>query len=251
MEGMLIVANWKAYVDTQDKAKKLCALAKRLSTRIKRVKIVLVPPAPFVGILAKNNRSKVRIGAQDVSATTVAADTGEITAQTLKNVGAQYVVIGHSERRKRGESDADVVEKVRRTLSVGLTPIVCVGEKERDQDAQYLRALKEQISAVYAPLSVPERLKVVLAYEPIWAIGKTGEEAIHAGDLTEMVLYIKKVLTEFLMGKSVEKAVILYGGSVEPENIRALAGGSGVDGFLVGHASVDEGMFSALVVALR
>lgn len=248
---MLIVANWKAYVDSREEAVKLFALSKRLSSLIKRVKIVLAPPAPFLGLLATKNRSKVSFAGQDISSTTAGASTGEVSGKTLKTAGASYVIIGHSERRAMGETNEIVLEKVRRALSNGLTPIVCVGEKERDDNAEYLSYLKEQVTTVFRPLSPQERLKIVVAYEPIWAIGKHAEDAMTSHDLAEMVLYIRKILSEYLMGKSVEKVKIVYGGSVEPLNIRELAGGSRVDGFLVGHASADKEMFSALVKALK
>lgn len=247
---MLIVANWKAYVETREEAKKLFALAKRLTAKVKRVKMVLVPPAPYLGLLSVGNRSRVAFGAQDVSDTLAGAATGEVSGGLLKNLGVSYVIIGHSERRARGETDVLIVEKVRRALANRLTPILCIGEKERDPDAQYLLLLKRQISSVFTDLTPKERLEVVVAYEPVWAIGKRADEAPSAQDIGEMVLYIRKVLSEFLMGKSAAKATVLYGGAVEAGNIRSIAGGSGVDGFLVGHASAEASQFSALVKAL-
>lgn len=244
---MLIVANWKAYVDTQDKARKLFAAAKRLSV-IKRVRIVIAPPAPYIGFLAPNNRSKVMLGAQDVSSTTIGPATGETSAPILKSLGVSYVIVGHSERRERGESDALITEKIKRALANGLTPIFCVGERERDEHAHYLAYLKDQLVSVYAALSPKERLGIVVAYEPVWAIGKQAKDAMSGGELAEMVLYIRKVLDEYVASKSGTK--ILYGGSVEPGNIRDLAAGSRIDGFLVGHASADPVMFPALVKAL-
>lgn len=247
---MLIVANWKSYVETREEAKKLLALAKRLAGKVRRVKIVLAPSYPHLGLLAPGNRSKVMFAAQDISETTVSAATGEVSGATLRNIGAEYVIVGHSERRANGETDAAVAEKVRRALVNGLTPILCIGEHERDADAQYLVFLKNQIASVFSMLSPKERLEVVIAYEPVWAIGKRASESDSPADIGEMVLYIRKVLGEYLPGKSAGKAVILYGGSAEAENVRAIAGGSGVDGFLVGHASADTAMFSALVKAL-
>ena len=244
---MLIVGNWKAYVDTRDKAKKLFATAKRLSVS-RRVKLVVAPPAPYLGLLAPGNRSRVAFAAQDVSDTTVGAATGEDAAQILKNLGVSYVIVGHSERRARGESDTLIIEKVKRTLANGMTPILCIGEKERDQDAHYLFYLKDQIVSVFSALSPKERLGVMIAYEPVWAIGKRSSDAITGTDLAEMVLYIKKVLGDLVPGKGATK--ILYGGSVEPSNIRDIAGGSRIDGFLVGRASADPAMLSGLVKAL-
>ena len=247
---MLIVANWKAYVETKEKAKELFALSKRLSTAIKRVRIILLPPAPFLAFLAQGNRTKISFGAQDISMTTIGASTGEVSGTMLKQSGATYVLIGHSERRALGETNDTVQQKVRRALSVGLTPIICVGEKERDHDAQYLSYIKEQIQAVFEPLTVPERLKVVIAYEPVWAIGKSAGDALPEREVGEMVLYIRKIIGHYLLGKSAQKIPILYGGSVEPENIRGLAGGAHVDGFLIGHASVQKDMFRETVRAL-
>ncbi|HYD93049.1 MAG TPA: triose-phosphate isomerase [Candidatus Paceibacterota bacterium] len=246
---MLIVANWKAYVESREEAKKLLATAKRLSST-RRVRIVLAPPAPYLGMLAPGNRSRVLFAAQDISDTTVGNATGEVTGAALRNIGATYVLVGHSERRAKGETDTVVAEKIKRALVNGLIPILCIGEKQRDEDAQYLGELKQQLTSVFSTLSPKERLGVVIAYEPVWAIGKHAESAISSQDLAEMVLYIRKVLSEYLPGKSATKATILYGAAVEPANIRGLAGGSGVDGFLVGHASVDPGMFPALVKAL-
>ncbi len=244
---MLIVANWKAYVDSKEKAKKLFAAAKRLST-VKRVKIVLAPPTPYLGLLALNNRTKIMFAAQDVSEATAATVTGEVTAPILKSMGVKYVIIGHSERRRRGESDELITEKVRRALANGITPILCIGERERDPDARYLAFLRNQIVSVFSGLSPKERLGIIIAYEPIFAIGKTAADALNSADVAEMVLYIRKVLSELGISKTGIK--ILYGASVEPENIRGLAGGSGVDGFLVGHASADPAMFSAFVKTL-
>ncbi len=247
---MIVVANWKSYVETREEAKKLFALAKRLMAAVRRVKIVLAPAYPHVGLLAPGNRSRVAFAAQDVSDTTVSAATGEVSGATLRNIGATYAIVGHSERRAKGETDAMVAEKVRRALVNGLTPILCIGERERDEDAQYLSILKSQIAAVFSVLSPKERLQVIVAYEPVWAIGKHASDAPSPEDIAEMVLYIRKVLSDYLPGKNAKSAKILYGGSAESANVRAIAGGSGVDGFLVGHASAEPAMFAALVKAL-
>ena len=246
---MLIVANWKAYVEDVAKAKKLFALAKRLA-RVTKISLVLVPSAPFLGLLAARNRSSVAFGAQDVSATTGGAQTGETTAQSSAAAGAAYAIIGHSERRAAGDSDTIVAEKLGHALAHGLTPILCVGEHERDAGGDYLTFVRSQITSALEKIDPKERASVILAYEPIWAIGKTAVDAIAPNDLGEMVLYLRKVLAELLPGKSSARSKVLYGGSVEPSGIRALAGGTGVDGFLVGHASVEPALYAALVRAL-
>jgi triosephosphate isomerase len=245
---MIIVANWKAYVETEEKAKKLFSTAKRLSLTSK-TRLVLAPSAPQLGLFAPKNRSKVSFAAQNVSTWLAGAHTGAVTAATLVNLGVEYVIVGHSERRAAGETDAMVAEKLDRAIAQGLTPILCVGEHERDAASAYLAFVRAQITSALGSLSPKDRARVIIAYEPLWAIGKTSSEAINARDLAEMVLYIRKVLAELLPGKG-SATTVLYGGSVEPENIRALAGGSQVDGFLVGHASVDPKVYAALVKAL-
>ncbi len=247
---MLIAANWKAYVESADKAKKLLITAKRLAPHTKH-EIMLGPPAPFLGLLALGNRSKVTFAVQDVSVTAGGAQTGEITAAAARSAGATYAIVGHSERRASGDDNAIVTQKLQHALAQGLTPILCVGERERDDGARYLTFLREEISSALAPLSQKERITIVIAYEPIWAIGKTATESITTTDLTEMVLYIRKVLSEFLPGKSSTHTRVLYGGSVEPGNAQSLAQGCGIDGFLIGHAAVDTHTFSQLVKAVN
>jgi triosephosphate isomerase len=245
---MLIVGNWKAYVEDEPKVKKLHASAKTLTGKHEG-EIVIAPPAPYIG-LCPVGKSSLKLASQDLSATIGGAETGEITAGALASLGVSYAILGHSERRARGETDAVVAEKARHALAHGIAPILCVGETERDPDARYLGRIREQITAVFAPLSQKERMQIVVAYEPVWAIGKSAAEAITPADLTEMTLYIRKVLGDFLPGKGNARVRVLYGGSVDAGNARHLAAGSGIDGFLVGRASTDAAAFSALAKAV-
>jgi triosephosphate isomerase len=247
---MLIAANWKAYVEDLDKAKKLFAVAKRLAKE-GGIQIVLAPPAPLLGALAVRNTSSVAFASQDVSATTGGATTGEVTAQTYAAAGATYTIIGHSERRAAGDTDATIAEKLAHALAHGLTPILCIGESERDADGRYLALVREQITRAIEPLTPKDRGRVVVAYEPLWAIGKTAQNAIGPNDLAEMALYIHKVMAELLPGKSSRRSLVLYGGSVEVSNVRELAASSRVDGFLIGRASVDPTSFASLIKQLR
>ena len=148
-----------------------------------------------------------------------------------------------------GETDAVILEKTRHALAQGLIPILCIGEHERDEDANYLRFIRAQIASIFSELEIPERKIMILAYEPLWAIGKTAAEAIQKDDLWEMVVYIRKVLGEYLPGAATEQVKILYGGSTEASNAPMLAD-SGIDGFLVGHASADVAQYTKLVKAL-
>ncbi len=239
-------------MESKAKAKALCAGARRLGAKGVH-EIVIAPSFPYIGMLAPlrpSVKDVPALGAQDVSITVGGAKTGEVTAGVLREIGVSYVIVGHSERRARGETDEIVTEKARHVLAHGMTPIICVGEADRDPEAQYLKFVRAQISSVFAALTPKERLSVVVAYEPIWAIGKTDLEAITPTDLAEMVLYIRKVLADFMPGRANQKVRILYGGSVDADDVRSLATGTLVDGFLVGRASTDVADFSALVKAI-
>lgn len=243
---MLIVANWKAYVEHLDKAKGLFLTSKRIA-RTSGCDIVLAPPAPLIGAFALTNKSRIAFAAQDVSIASGGAQTGETTAAAYKAAGASYALIGHSERRAAGDTNAVVAEKLTHALAHNLIPILCVGEQERDGEGRYLGYVREEITTAINALAQKERAAVIIAYEPLWAIGQTADHAIDPNDLAEMVLYIRKVLSEFLPGKNAKQSRVLYGGAVEPGNIRRLADTSRVDGFLVGRASVEEKTFTELV----
>ncbi len=247
---MIIIANWKAKVESITDAKKLITAAKTIAEKGAHT-IIVAPPAPYLGAFALSNTSKkLRFAAQDITKTEGGAETGEVTGKTLASSKASYVIIGHSERRALGETDADVLSKTRHALSSGLIPVVCIGEKERDEDAQYLVSLRAQIDAVYGGLTPKDMNTVILAYEPVWAIGKSASEGITPDDLVEMIRYIRKALGSHMPAKKAEQVAVLYGGAVEPSNARALASSTGIDGLLVGHASTDAKLFSALVKAL-
>ncbi|HEX2792438.1 MAG TPA: triose-phosphate isomerase [Candidatus Paceibacterota bacterium] len=246
---MLIVANWKAYVETPAKAKALLASAKRLSVGKAKREIALAPAYPYIGLLA-GTRAKVKLAAQDVGLSESGAHTGEVSAGALTGLGVSYAIIGHSERRAAGEDDEVIARKVAHALASKLTPVLCIGETERDPDAAYLKRIREQLRTALTPLTGAERAQVVIAYEPVWAIGKSGDEAITPADLAEMIAYVRKLLEDFMPGRAGDRVRILYGGSVDAGNARALSTDTGIDGLLVGRASTDVTAFSALVRAL-
>lgn len=245
---MLIIANWKAYVDQAKRAKELAATSKRLASRSKHT-FVLAPSSPHLGLFPKAGKRNLQFAAQDVSEKPGGAATGEVPASMLRELGVGYVILGHSERRALGETDVEIAAKAKQAFAAGLTPILCIGERERDADAKYVHVLREELSVLEA-FSPKERSKVIIAYEPIWAIGKSARDAITPIDLKEMVLYIRKLLTQHVPQVTANKMKIIYGGSVEPGNIQELAKEGGVDGFLIGHASVEPKTFSALVKEL-
>ena len=247
---MLIVGNWKAYVESEKKAKQLVTAAKKAADTYKKVRVVVAPPAPYIALLADGKKSKLYFASQDVSEVISGPHTGESTAAVLSDAGVQYSIVGHSERRAKGESDELISLKTKQAISEGIIPILCIGERERDVDAQYLSFVRAQIAEVMKPLSPKERAQVIFAYEPVWAIGKSADQSVTPEDLTEMVLYIRKALGEYLPAKSAAQCTIIYGGAVEPSNAQALAEGTGIQGFLVGHASADPKSFTAIIKAV-
>ncbi|HXK39437.1 MAG TPA: triose-phosphate isomerase family protein [Candidatus Paceibacterota bacterium] len=244
----LVVGNWKMYIETLSEAKSLAGSVARTASRLRHTEAVICPPHPFVGALSASiRRGRVRLGAQDVSAEREAKRTGETSVSMLKDLGVAYVIVGHSERRALGETDTDVAAKAAQVLKAGLVPIICIGERERDIRGEYLASLQSQLRASLSGVPKAKATRLVIAYEPLWAIGKSSSDALPPRLLHEMALFIKKTLVS-LYGRSAGTSVrIIYGGSVEAPNAGALAREGAVDGFLVGHASADAGEFAEIL----
>ena len=197
------------------------------------VELAVMAPALDLSTLAANLPTGVAFGGQDVSAHESGAYTGEISAAMLKDIGATYAVVGHSERRDyHGETDATVAAKAKQAQANGLVPIVCVGEKldvrEKGEQVPFTLGQLEGSLAGVGP-------EVVIAYEPVWAIG-TGKTAT-ADDAEELAAAIREALTE-RYGADAENIRVLYGGSVKPDNIAEICGKPNVNGALVGGASL-------------
>ena len=203
--------------------------------------LLVCPPFPYLGLVAQALAgSRIALGGQDCHSAASGAHTGDTAAQMLRDVGCSYVILGHSERRSgHGETDAQVRAKAEAALSAGLVPIVCVGETEKERNAeQTLAVISRQVKG-----SVPvgmEAGRLVVAYEPVWAIG-TGRTAT-ASDVVKVHGEIRRLLGG-LVGEGAEKVRILYGGSVKPDNARELLSQANVDGALVGGASLDAEAF--------
>ncbi|PIT91165.1 triose-phosphate isomerase [Candidatus Kaiserbacteria bacterium CG10_big_fil_rev_8_21_14_0_10_49_17] len=247
MAKKLIVGNWKMHPATLADAKKLFDAVKRKVTGVRNAEVAIAPPALFLGVLTERYKGKtIAFCGQDAFFEQEGAYTGEVSPEQLKSVGVRYCIIGHSERRALGEGDETVNRKLRSVMARGLTPILCVGESERDDDGAYLSFVSAQIRRGLVDVPLAEVKNIIIAYEPVWAIGKSAESAMKPRDMHEMKLYIYKLLVE-RYGESVAKRVrILYGGSVEGSNASAILTESAVDGFLVGHASLSAESFAQI-----
>ena len=211
------------------------------------VESVICAPFPYLRCLVKRQGASLRIGAQNMHFESEGAYTGEIAPQMLSSIGVSYVVLGHSERREMfNETDEAINKNVHVSFSNGLIPIICVGESLEDREAgQTNQIVEAQTVKALEGLTKEQAKQVVIAYEPIWAIG-TGRTAT-AEQANETIGYIRSVI-ERLFGSEVSEAVrIQYGGSVNPNNIKELMAQEHIDGALVGGASLDPQSFLALV----
>ena len=240
----LIAGNWKMNGLGED-AKALAEGLKGLAEGGQpSCDLLVCPPFPYLGLVAQTLAgSRIAVGGQDCHGATSGAHTGDTAAPMLRDVGCTYVIVGHSERRAdHGETDAQVRAKAEVALAAGLVPIVCVGETEKERNAeQTLAVIARQVKG-----SVPagmEAGRLVVAYEPVWAIG-TGRTATPA-DVAQVHAEIRRLLVG-LVGEGAEKVRILYGGSVKPDNARELLSQANVDGALVGGASLDADSFWAI-----
>ena len=249
----LIIANWKMNPGTYKEAKSLFDGVKRKASKYKKAVPVVCVPSLYLYPLAKSYSGKaLKIGTEDVSAFKgTGSHTGENSADQIKDAGAEYVIVGHSERRKNGEKDDDIRKKTQSAIESKLKVILCVGERKRDKEGAYLGYVARQLTTAFygAPESVAKN--IIIAYEPIWAIGKTENEAITSHDMHQMALFIRKVLLDIFPEKLAHKIPIIYGGSVERGNAEELILHGEIDGFLVGHASLEAGHFNDILMAIE
>jgi triosephosphate isomerase len=247
MRKKLIAANWKMY-KTPEQALSFVNEFVPMVADHKRDEIVLCPPFVLIPQVAWALRGKnVEIGGQDMFWEKEGAYTGAVSAHMLQAVGCSQVIIGHSERRQYfGETDDTVNRKLRAALVVGLKPIVCVGEVLQEREAGVTEdILRRQCSIAFREISAGGAHTIVVAYEPVWAIG-TGKTATPelAADAHRV---IRASAAEAFGDEIAAKMRILYGGSVKPDNAKALMSQTEIDGALVGGASLDAKSFAAIV----
>ncbi|HEV8666516.1 MAG TPA: triose-phosphate isomerase [Candidatus Paceibacterota bacterium] len=246
-----IVGNWKMYIASAEEAKKFTAGLRRKLALYKGADIFIAPPFTLLGSVATALKGTVvKVGSQSVSQFLDEKRTGEVSAPMVKAAGATFAIIGHSERRAMGENNAAVRAQIMRAIEQGLTIILCVGETERDQAGAYLSVVTEQLSSALEKLPLLKPGKLVVAYEPVWAIGKSAADAMKAPDVREMSIFIKKTLTEYMERSAALKVPILYGGAVEASNARELLQEGDVQGLLVGHASSNLESFIEILKAV-
>ncbi len=248
MRKPVIAGNWKMY-KMHDEAVNTALALKSLVSNANHCEVVIAPVFTALKTVADRlEGSNVKIAAQNCSTKQeFGAQTGEVLAAMLKDVGCEYVIVGHSERRQfYHESDIFVNEKTKAALAAGLTAIVCVGEAlEMRQAGKAENIVKSQLEGALDGLTVSDMERIIIAYEPVWAIG-TGQTATPQ-QAQEMHAFIRNVLAANHGRATAENTRILYGGSVKPENIAQLMSETDIDGALVGGASLEAESFAKIV----
>ncbi len=263
-KNILVVGNWKMNPLSIDEAKKIVTTTKKFLPKLTRTAVVACPPSVFLGSLIKKSdlsasslvssgSSSASIGAfvnssnigangsfsfgvQNIYEAESGSFTGEISAKMAVNAGAAYTIVGHSERRKMGETSERIAKKAVKALEAGLLPIICVGEEARNEEGSYWAFIKEQVRASCAGIDRAGAQKMIIAYEPVWAIG--AKEAMTPDLICEMVIFIRKVLADIYGSEIAMKVPVLYGGSVNFQNGADIIVKGQVDGLLVGRESV-------------
>ena len=247
MRRPVIAGNWKMYRTIGEAV----AFVEKLKPRVEKAEhceVVVAPPFTALRAVAEAARgSKIAVGAQDLHWDKEGAHTGDVSPAMLVEAGCTHVIIGHSERRRdHGETDYQVNRKLKAALAAGLTPIVCVGETLEERGVgETGRVLERQFRGGFAGLTPQEFSRIMVAYEPVWAIG-TGRTA--TPEMAAESHYALRALARKEFGEGVASALrVLYGGSVKPENIGGLMAQEEIDGALVGGASLEVDSFTAIV----
>lgn len=251
MRKPLIAGNWKMNKIPREATELVQALKDRVG-EIDGVDIVLIPPFTALETVYRLIKgSKLSLGAQNMHWEEKGAYTGEVSAFMIKETGCQYVIIGHSERRQySGETNETVNKKIKSALKFDLIPIVCVGERlEERKKGETFQVVESHVREGLAGLGQEEVLRIVIAYEPVWAIG-TGRTATPQ-QANEVHAFIRQLLGDIYREDIAHQVRILYGGSVKPDNTLALMAEPEIDGALVGGASLDAQSFSEIVQRVR
>ncbi|HVF88136.1 MAG TPA: triose-phosphate isomerase [Pyrinomonadaceae bacterium] len=248
MRKSVIAGNWKMYKLVAEAVAAVISL-RPLVANANGCEVVIAPPFTALKTIADRlEGSNIHVAGQNCSTETKqGAHTGEVSAEMLCDAGATHVIIGHSERRQLyGETDVMVQRKTQAALQAGLTVIMCVGETLEERDAEKAESIvRQQLEGGLSELTVSDLDRIIIAYEPVWAIG-TGRTATPE-QAQEMHAFVRRVFTEKFSTDAGDRLRILYGGSVKPDNIAGLMRQPDVDGALVGGASLEAETFAKIV----
>jgi triosephosphate isomerase len=246
MQKKIIIANWKMNPSSSKEATTLLKNILKDLKNIKNTDIVFCPPFIYLESLNKIIK-KYTLGSQNLFYKDEGAYTGEVSYKMLENLGVKYSILGHSERRSEGEDNNLINLKLKTLAKSNIIPILCIGEKERDTNHEYVNFLQNQILACVEGLNKKVLEKLIIAYEPVWAIGKDATRDATPEEFLEIKILIKKTLSLKFGAKNINNIRIIYGGSVDDKNIGGFLSIGESDGFLVGRASLDSKKFIKIV----
>jgi triosephosphate isomerase len=247
MAKPILVANWKNYPGSLAEAKDLLKGYAKKKDIYKKTHFFIAPPSAYYESVA--GKGVGELASQDFSPLK-GTHTGTIPAEILKSFGVRLAILGHSERRALGETAEEVAEKAAAALKAGIVPLICFGEKARDAEGEHFDFLRHELKALLGRIAKKDIAKVVLAYEPVWAVGAAAKGALDPGELAQTLIFIKKILSDLYGRALADKVPVLYGGSVDAENAGLLLRNSGAKGLLVGRASLDADKFVAIARAI-
>ncbi len=249
----IIIANWKCNPNTRQQAEHLLNSIKTEIQRVKEVETIICPPFVWLSL----SKSKIALGAQDCLWEKGGPYTGEISPWMLKELGVEYVIIGHSERRKHfQETDEMINKKIKAALKARLKPILCVGEEAKDSfDAngkllnETSLIIGEQLAKDIQGISANQLSQIIIAYEPVWAIG-TGNPCL-PDDAVKSILFLRKTISKLYSRKIAEKVKIIYGGSINEQNAAGYLEEISIDGLLIGGASLNASEFVRIIKKVK
>jgi len=244
-----VIANWKMYPQKREDALRIFSDTVALTQRLSGIRVAICPPFVWLSLVAAAAKSLVWLGAQDAAWAAEGAFTGEISPAMLKNIGCKMVIVGHSERRESGDTDEIVAQKLAAAFEYRLKPILCVGERERDLSGGYLKVLRAQLESALRKIPKSELKLLVIAYEPVWAIGVRARGASTPEDFLEQSIYIRKILSTLTDTATALRVPILYGGSVDRENAAPFLDRGRAHGLLVGRESLDAKEFGKILLS--
>jgi len=247
----LIVANWKMNPQSPVEAEFIFDGIAKVSKNVKDIDIVICPPFPFLFLSKKIKNKNISLGAQNLFYETEGAYTGQVSSKMLSGLNAKYVIVGHSESRKQGDTNEIINKKIISSLKGKISPILCIGEKERDSHGEYLSFLKKQIHECLALISKSQLKSIIIAYEPIWAIGANATREATCEEFIEIRIFIKRVLSDLYGINKANQMNIIYGGSVHPDNAKTFIFDGGAGGLLVGRDSLIPKKFGEILGAIK
>ncbi len=247
----LIIGNWKMNPKSEKEALAIVRSLITSTKNSKNVEIVICPPFPFFSCIQKLKLKKLKIGAQDMSEESEGAHTGEVSLRMIHSFGVKTIIIGHSERRAGGDTNMRVNKKISLALKLKTIPVLCIGESSRDTTGFYLGFIKDQLHECLAGVPKSQIKDLVIAYEPLWAIGKNALREATPEEFIEMRIFIRRVLSDMYDAKVAHTIPVLYGGSVHPENADAFLTTGEADGLLVGRDSIIPKKFAAIVACVH